>query len=71
MSTQEKLVRLSAGVAEARKVDPKIRWALIVPNDPSDAEWIVRVGAVECVAGDLDGAIDAALGEVARVLSWS
>ena len=62
-STADRLQRLSAAVALAA-----VPWALLVPTDPDDAEWIVKLGRsrsrIEVVADTLDGVLDLALGEI-------
>lgn len=63
LTVQDKLAALAALVAAMRAFDRRASWALVVPTDPADPEWIFRVGRVECVGPDLSTALDLALSE--------
>ena len=56
-TTVARRLRTLAAAVHARG----LRWALLVPTEPGDAEWVVRLGRVEVVAETLERALEVAV----------
>lgn len=55
-TTEDRLRELATTMRERGE-----RFALIIPTEPTDDEWAVQLGGVQCVATSLDDVIDLAL----------